>query len=87
LLAALFGDQLKDLLTAGITDLRGAIPSADRPRLIREAEARILALEVAEERLVMAALEAGLEVHRRIDASPWAILYADTEAVQAVAAE
>jgi hypothetical protein len=87
LLAALFGDQLKDLLTAGITDLGGAIPSADRPRLIREAEARILALEIGEERLVCEALDQGLEVHRRIDASPWAILYADTEAAHAVAAE
>jgi hypothetical protein len=88
LLAALFGDQLKDLLTAGITDLRDAIPSADRPRLIRDAEARIFALEIAEERLVITALEHGVEVHRRIDASPWAILYSGAEeAVQAVAAE
>ena len=31
--------------------------------------------------------QAGLEVHRRIDASPWAILYADTEAAHAEAAE
>jgi hypothetical protein len=26
---------------------------------------------------VVAALDAGLDVHRRVDASPWAILYAD----------
>jgi hypothetical protein len=88
MLAALFPEQLKKLLTAGIVDVKGGIPSAERPRLIREVEARIFALEVAEERLVMAALEAGLEVHRRIDASPWAILYADEEAaVPAEAAE
>jgi hypothetical protein len=43
-------------------------------------------LEVAEERLVMAALDAGLEVHRRIDASPWAILYADEEVAHAAEA-
>jgi hypothetical protein len=85
--AALFSDQMKKLLTAGIVDLRGSIASADRPRLIGEAEACILALEVAEERLVMAALEQGLEVHRHIDASPWAILYAEEEAVRAEAAE
>jgi hypothetical protein len=54
---------------------------------MREAEARILALEIAEERLVCEALDAGLEVYRRIDASPWAMLYAEQEAAQAVAAE
>ena len=32
------------------------------------------------QRLVMAALDQGLEVHRRIDASPWAILYGGAEA-------
>jgi hypothetical protein len=87
LLAALFPAQLKKLLTAGIADTRDSIPARSRPRLIREAEARILALEVGEERLVVAALEQGLEVHRRIDASPWAILLADTEPVRAEAAE
>ncbi len=83
MLAALFGDQLKKLLTAGVDDVKGAIPSAERPKRVREIEARILALEVAEERLVVAALDEGLEVHRRIDASPWAILYADEEAAHA----
>jgi hypothetical protein len=78
-------DGMKKRLTAGITGLRGAIPAADRPRLIREAEARILALEIAEERLVMAALDQGLEVHRRIGANPWVILNAD--AAHAEAAE
>jgi hypothetical protein len=89
MLAALFPEQLKALLIASVGDLsvKGGVPAADRPRLIREAEARILALEIAEERLVCAALDAGLEVHRRIDASPWAILYAEPEAAQAEAAE
>jgi hypothetical protein len=80
LLCALFPAELKKLLCAGITDTRGSVSSADRPRLIREAEARIFALEVAEERLVMAALDQGLECHRRIDASPWAILSSGAEA-------
>jgi hypothetical protein len=75
------------MLTAGIVDTSGGIASRERPRLIRAAEARIFALEVGEERLVVAALEQGLEVHRRIDASPWAILLADTEPVRAEAAE
>jgi hypothetical protein len=88
MLCALFPAELKRLLTAGIVDVRGSIASAERPQRIRVAEARILALEIAEERLVMAALDAGLEVHRRIDASPWAILYAEEEAaVRAEAAE
>ena len=80
MLCALFGDQLKKLLAAGVGDVKGAVPSAERPKRVREIEARVLALEVAEERLVMAAPEEGLEVHRRIDASPWAILYAEEEA-------
>jgi hypothetical protein len=80
MLCALFGDQLKTLLAAGVDDVKGAVPGAERPKRVREVEARILALEVAEERLVVAALEEGLEVHRRPDASPWAILYADEEA-------
>jgi hypothetical protein len=82
MLCALFPEQFKQLLAAGV-DVQGGIPAADRPRLIGEAEARILALEIGEERLVMAALDAGLEVHRRIDASPWAILYAEQEAAHA----
>jgi hypothetical protein len=87
LLAALFPAELKRLLIAGVEDTKGAIPSAQRPRLIRAAEARILALEVGEERLVTAALTAGLEVHRRPNASCWAILFADTEPARAEAAE
>jgi hypothetical protein len=88
MLAALFGDQLKKLLTAGVDEVKGGVASTERPKRVREIEARILALEIGEERLVMAALEEGVEVHRRIDASPWAILYADEEAaVRAEAAE
>ena len=87
LLCALFPAELKKLLTAGIVDVKGAIPSADRPQRIREAEARIFALEVGEERLVMAALEAGVEVERRFDASLWAVLCAGAEETVAEAAE
>jgi hypothetical protein len=83
------GDEVKQRLTAAITDLQGSIPSSEWPQRLRAAEATVFALEVAEERLVMAALDAGLEVHRRIDASPWAILYsgANEEAARAEAAE
>ena len=46
---------------------------------MRALEARIYGLEITEERLVMAALDEGLEVHRRPDASPWAVLYTTVE--------
>jgi Semialdehyde dehydrogenase, NAD binding domain len=88
MLAALFPEQIKNLLLTGVEDVAGGIPSAERPQRIRDAEARILALEICEERLVCEALDAGLEVHRRIDANPWAILFAEPpEAVRAEAAE
>jgi hypothetical protein len=89
MLAWLFREPLIKKLLAEVKDDKGGIPSAERPRLISEAEAKIFGLEIAEERLVMAAQEAGLEVHRRIDASPWAILGYGVvaEAVPAEAAE
>jgi hypothetical protein len=88
MLAWLFRKELIKKLIAEVEDNEDGIPSADRPRLICEAEARIFGLEIVEEKLVMAALDAGLEVHRRIDASPWAILgYGAEEAVPAETAE
>jgi hypothetical protein len=88
MLAWLFRKELLKKLLAAVDDVEVGIPSADRPRLIREAEGRVYALEVVEEKLVLAALDAGLECHRRIDASAWAILgYGVEEAVPAVAAE
>src|SRR5262249_10291898 len=80
-------DAMIERLTAGIVDVPGSIPAAGRPQRIRESEAHIFALEVAEERLVVAGLDAGLEVHRRPDASPWAVLYGGEETTQAIAAE
>jgi hypothetical protein len=53
MLAALFPEQIKTLLIASVGDAEGGVPSSERPRLIREAEQRILALEVCEERMVM----------------------------------
>src|SRR5262249_7533347 len=47
-------------------------------------ELRLLALEIGEERLVVLALEQGLGIDRRLDVSPWAVLYSGVEeAVQA----
>ncbi len=87
LLCALFPDQLEKLLTAGVADVPGAISSADRPGRMRDLEARIYGLEIAEERLVMMALDAGLEVQRRPEASPWAVLTTTEDQALAEAAE
>jgi hypothetical protein len=73
--------ELKKRLLSAVEDVHGGIPSAERPQRIRAAEERVFALETAEERLVCQALDAGLECHRRIDASPWAILGFVEEAV------
>jgi hypothetical protein len=89
LIAWVLREPLLRKLIAEVEDVEGGIPARERPEKIREMEERIFGLEIAEERLVMAALEQGLEVHRRIDASPWAILgYGLAEdAVPAEAAE
>jgi hypothetical protein len=44
----------------------------DRARLRDELTTRLIHLEHLEEALVTAALAAGIEVHRRYDASEWA---------------
>jgi len=81
-------DAMIERLTAGIVDAPGSIPAAERPPRIRESELRLLALEIGEERLVVLALEQGLGIDRRLDVSPWAVLYSGVEeAVQAAAAE
>jgi hypothetical protein len=74
MLAWLFRKELIKKLIAEVEDNEGGIPARERPQRIREAEARIFGLETAEGKLVCQALDAGLEVHRRPDASPWAIL-------------
>ena len=69
-------------------DSSHVIPSADRPGKLREIEAKLYALELVEELLVMAAQAANLDVQRRVNASPWAILFAsDGEEQFAEAAE
>ena len=74
LVAWLFRAQLTKRLLVEVEDNESGVSAVERPQLIREAERRIFGLEVVEEKLVVAALEAGLEVHRRPDASAWAIL-------------
>lgn len=75
LMAWLHRDQIITQLTATLVDVvPGAIPAAERPGRIRELEENLFALEVQEEYFVGEAIAAGLECHRRVDASPWAIL-------------
>jgi hypothetical protein len=52
----------------------GGITEAERTARIAEIEAAIARLEHEEEALIEQALAAGIEVHRRVNASPWALL-------------
>jgi hypothetical protein len=73
----LFQEQVAKQL---VTDLIAALPEgggiseAERTARIGEIEAAIARLENEEEALIEQALAAGIEVHRRIGASPWALL-------------
>jgi hypothetical protein len=61
-------------IMAAVPETGEGISAADRARREREIAAEILRLEHVEEALVVRALAAGLEVHRRPDASGWALL-------------
>jgi hypothetical protein len=50
------------------------MPKLERLRLAAEAEAQLLELEQLEESLIMRAAGDGLEVLRRVDASPACVL-------------
>ena len=52
----------------------GGISEAERTARIAETEPAIARLENEEEALIEQALAAGIEVHRRVNASPWALL-------------
>jgi hypothetical protein len=52
----------------------GAMPAAERIKRVAELEARLLELERREEVLIMRAADDGLEVPRRSDANPAAVL-------------
>jgi hypothetical protein len=53
------------------------LPKAERPARLAEIDARLLELEREEEAIIEAAEEAGLEIARRADADPRAILGID----------
>jgi hypothetical protein len=66
----LFGDLIAQRQQDGGT----GISDEERTARIAELEANIMQLEQQEEALIEQALEAGVEVHRRVSASPWALL-------------
>lgn len=73
-LAALFRDRIKDALLDALPADDKAVAMADRPGKLAELDARVRELEAEEERLIEEAEAAGLEIARRPDASPEAIL-------------
>lgn len=71
----LHGGEIIDALCSGIDDnAEGTIPSAERPAREAALEREILALEYVEEALITRGLQEGIEVHRRFNAHPLAIL-------------
>jgi hypothetical protein len=74
LLCWLFRDQIVELCTARLEQVAGGITAADRAARIAELERQLFQLEHDEEQLIEAAVAAGLEVHRRPHASPYALL-------------
>ncbi len=74
LMASLFPDELLRCLEQQIIEVPGGVPFADRPARVSEIEQEILTLEFVEESLIEQALAAGIEVHRRPQASAHAVL-------------
>jgi hypothetical protein len=72
--AWLFKDQLLKRFAAHEGELSGGISTTERKARIAELERRAFALELEEESLVEQAIDAGVECHRRPDASPFAVL-------------
>lgn len=81
LVAWLFKDRLIDALTNGVDQIKGGVSQVERDRRSAELNAQLRRLEHEEEALVLQALEAGLECHRRVMASPFALLGLDVEDV------
>lgn len=82
LLCWLMGDEIKAKLaeTINAAGFEAGPPSADRPKLRRDLEAELRKLELAEERMIEEASEAGIDIPRRHDADPAVILALPMEA-------
>jgi uncharacterized small protein (DUF1192 family) len=70
----LWRDEMIEALTSGLDSIEGAVASHERPAREAELRSKLLELERDEESLIGQAIEAGLDAHRRIGASPLAIL-------------
>ena len=87
MLCWLFGDQIIERLSVGLDGLTGLTREERSSRSV-ELEGRLLALEHEEEFWVVQALATRLEVHRRLGASPLALLGLEPAPVPvAIAAE
>jgi hypothetical protein len=74
LVAWLFPDLVFERLSEGLDQIRGGISAVDRAARSAILEADLLAAERVEEMLVEMALDQNVEVHRRLNASPMALL-------------
>ena len=86
LLCWLFQDQITAALTNGVDDVIGGVSKSDRERRSAELTDEVRRLEHEEESLVTQALDAGLDVHRRYQASPFALLGLEVETQAALQA-
>jgi hypothetical protein len=84
-------DEIVRALSAFADDIKGGLSATERAQRIAELEADLLQTEFDEESLVEQGLAAGIDVHRRRDASPFALLgivpISEREAIAAHAAK
>jgi hypothetical protein len=87
LICFLFNEMMIKQVTASVANIEGGLSAAERAQRIAELDARVSRLEHEDEQLVEQALARGLEIHRRVDAHPFALLSIEaiTEADAAVA--
>lgn len=77
IIAAAIAGPLRDLIGGAISKSYGSakgISAADRARELEKAERELLELECAEEAIIRHAEQCGIDVLRRIDADPRAVL-------------
>jgi hypothetical protein len=67
-------EQIIENATANPDRMEGGIGAANRKRRIAELEAELFELETDEKSLITQAFDAGMEAHRRVHASGFALL-------------
>jgi hypothetical protein len=80
-----FVDRIDELVTDKINGGKKAVSAKDREQQMSELRQKLKAAEYTEENLICALLAHGVDVTRRIDAAPAAVLMVETKA-EAVAA-